>query len=552
MLRALRIRNFAVIETLDLELSGGLTVFTGETGAGKSILIEALGFLLGERGSTEWLRAGARKLETAGTFDASPLAGTLRDELGISGDTFTIRRELDSGGKSRAYLDGRATTVAALARLGERLVDFHGQHEHQTLLKTSIQLELLDGFGGLQAKRDGVAEAHGRWKDLRARLEALQISEDERLRRIDLYRFQVRDIEETDPIPGEEAELEAELPRLKNAERLLALAGEAYASLYEMDGSAEESLRAAERALEEMSRLDPGLGEGLAAVGRAREAAAEASARLARYREGVEERPERLDEIIGRQDRIARLKRKYGGGIEEVLAYRDRIRAELDRLENHGERARELELALGTAERDLRGRCEDLHRARMRAARRLSDRVMAELKDLGMSAARLSVSVEMEQEHLTASGNDRVEFLIAPNPGEPLKALRSIASGGELSRVMLALKTVLARQDRVGMLVFDEVDAGVGAVVGRAVGAKLAELGAGEGRQVFCVTHLPQVACRARTHVRVVKAVSGGRTRIRAERLDGGRRLEAVARMLGGRRVTDASLRHAKELMEST
>ncbi|OGR59532.1 MAG: DNA repair protein RecN [Elusimicrobia bacterium GWA2_69_24] len=545
----LHIRNFAVIDAVELEFPGGLTVLTGETGAGKSMLIEALGFLLGGRGSAAWIRSGAAKLEVRGEFSAAGLSRADRAELGLSGERFTARRELDAGGKSRAFLDGAPTTAALLARLGDRIVDFHGQHEHQSLLRPSVQLELLDSFGGLGARRTAAGAAFARWREAGARIEALRMSTDERLRRIDLYGFQVQEISEVEPRPGEEEELAAELPRIKNAEKLRSLLEAAYGELYEREGSAEESLRRAERAVAAMAQHDPALSASLARLSAAREAVEETASELSRYRDGLGMDPERVDELLGRQDRIARLKKKYGDSVAEILDYRDRIRAELDALERHEERAEELARERQAAEEALRGLCEELHGSRMRAAQSLSKKAMAQLRDLGMASASLSVSVEMEEGQYGSSGADRVEFLIAANPGEPARPLREIASGGELSRVMLALKTVLAGQDSVGLLVFDEVDAGVGAAVGRAVGAKLGEVG--RARQVFCVTHLPQVACFAANHFHVSKGVAGGRTSVRVERLEGKRRLETIAAMLGGRQVTETSLRHAKELLES-
>lgn len=536
MLRSLAIRNFAVIETLDLEFEGGLTAFTGETGAGKSILIEALGFLLGERGSVDWVRDGAAALTVRGRFS------------GPDGD-FTLERTLDAKGRSKAERDGVPVKVAELQALGERLVDFHGQHEHQTLLHNAIQRELLDDYGDLSGALGAVRESWKEWKDLRGRLESMRISEEERLRRVDLYRFQAEEIDAVDPKPGEEEELAAELPRLKNAEKLLSLAARAYGSLYEDEGSAEERLQEAERALEDMAALDEGLRPAADALARAREAAQEASSTLASYRDGIGEDPERVDALIGRQDKLSRLKRKYGATVEAVLEHRATVGRELSALENHAAETASLETAIEKAERALAKRCAALHDARMAAAKKLGAKVQRELKDLGMEKARLSVSVEMEEGEYGPDGSDRVEFLIAPNPGEPMKALRSIASGGELSRVMLALKTVLARADRVGLMVFDEVDTGVGGAVGRAVGAKLAELGS--RGQVFCVTHLPQVACCAKHHFHVAKGVAGGRTVTRVERLADKARVEAVARMIGGRTVTKASLKHAQELLES-
>lgn len=536
MLTRLAARDFALFESLELELGPGLTAFTGETGAGKSLLVEALGLLAGARGSTDWIRSGARRLEVTGRFEAD-------------GAAVEVRRELDEDGRSRVFVDGKPATVSALARLAEGFVDFHGQHEHQTLLKPAAQLELLDGFARLEAPRAAMAAAWARRQELSGQLAALQMSDEERQRRLDLLRFQVSELEAVDPRPGEEAELEAELPRLKHAAKLGELAAEAYARLYEAEGSAEEQLGAAERALEEMARLDPALGAAREALARARDAASEAAAALGAYKDGEGADPERLSQVLSRLDGLAKLKRKHGGTLEDLVAARARMTAELELLESHGERSADAEKALADAEKAALAKAEELHKARLKAAKRLSEKALPQLDGLGLGAARLSVSVEWEDEALGPAGADRVEFLLAANPGEPLRPLRAVASGGELSRVMLALKTALAEADRVGTLVFDEVDAGVGGAVGAAVGGRLAELG--RRRQVLVVTHLPQVACRAGAHFEVAKAVKGGRTQTRVARLEGAARVEALARMLGGKSVTEASRRHAKELLET-
>lgn len=536
MLTRLTVRDFALVESLDLTLGPGLTAFTGETGAGKSLLIEALGLLAGGRGSTDWIRSGARRLEVAGRFEDG-------------GRAVEVRRELDEDGRSRVFVDGKASTVAALARLADGFVDFHGQHEHQTLLRPAAQLELLDGFAKLDAARAAMAAAWARRAELSDRLAALQMSEEERQRRLDLLRFQVSELEAADLRPGEEAELEAELPRLKHAARLGELAGEAYQRLYEAEGSAEEQLGSAERALEEMARLDPALGPAREALARARDAASEAAAALGAYKDGEGADPERLTQLLTRLDALAKLKRKHGGTLDDLVVARERMTAELETLESHGERSADAEKALAAAEKDARAKAEELHKGRVKAAKKLAERALAQLEGLGLGKARLSASIEWEDEALGPTGADRAEFLLAANPGEPMRPLRSVASGGELSRVMLALKTALAEADRVGTLVFDEVDAGVGGAVGAAVGERLAALGS--RRQVLVVTHLPQVACRAARHLEVAKAVAGGRTQTRLEDLTGPARVEALARMLGGKHVTEASRRHAKELLET-
>ena len=550
MLRCLRVSNFAIVEDQSLELSPGLNALTGETGAGKSILIEALGFLLGARGSAAWLRAGSERLIVTGIFDREDFPADIAAQFKIAEARVLVRRELDASGKTRALVNGQSAPVSVLSVIGDGLVDFHGQHEHQTLLKPLVQLELLDRFGGLEDLSAEVSRACARWSGLREERESAQLSEGERSRRIELGRLQLQDIDEGKLRAGEEEELEALLPRLKNAERLKSCASAAYELLCREEGAVESALLKAGRALEELSRIDQSMTGPWQALEGARLELEEVSRALGAYRDKIEADPGRLDQTLSRLDKISRLKKKYGATASEVLAFRERLAGELDRLEHAGRRREELEGELAGAEEELSELCERLHARRLKAARKLETAISAELKVLGLAAAHFCVGLEMEDGRYSSRGADEAEFLLAPNPGEPLKPVKAIASGGELSRVMLALKTVLARADRVPVLVFDEVDAGVGGAVARAVGARLAALG--ESRQVLCVTHLAQVACFARSHFHVAKEVSGGRTSVLIERLDGERRLEAVARMLGGREATAASRRHAKELLESS
>ena len=549
MLKSLSVRDFAVLAEVELRFDQGLSVFTGETGAGKSLLIEALGFLLGERGSADWIRAGAERMEVRGVFEREDIPEPFRKAYGLSGPEVVLRRELDRSGRARAFIGDRPVPAARLCELSEGLADFHGQHEHQTLLKPALQLELLDGFGGLEPLREKTGLACGEYRRLQAELEALSMSEEERLRRVDLLRFQIDEIDQAAPRPGEDEELEAELPRLKNAARLIELSEQVCEDLSRREGSAEETVDRAAKALREISRLDGSLGGLCELLSQAQEGLREAVARLVDYRGGIEEKPERLDETYARLDRLAKLKKKYGPTLAEVAAFREKAAGELAAIERREEREGDLQAEIAKSEETLSRLCAELHSDRMKAARKLSERAAAELKDLGMPGSRLSISVEMEEGAYSPSGSDKAEFLIAPNPGEPLKSLRAIASGGEISRVMLALKSVLARQDRVRILVFDEVDSGVGGATARAVGKKLSEIA--RCRQVLCVTHLPQVACFAQGHYEVTKCTAGGRTEAKVDRLDGEQRLLALARMLGGRKVTEAGRRHAQELLES-
>ena len=553
MLRSLRVRDFAIISELNLEPGRGFNVFTGETGAGKSILIEALGFLLGARATTAWLRAGASRLSVEGKFDPDDFSTALREQFQIGSAPVAVRRELDASGKSRASLNGRPAGVAVLAAFGEGLVDFHGQHEHQSLLKPAAQLEALDAFAGLGRKREELAGLHRAWVKASADLDSARLSDSERRQRIEFDRFQVQEIDAAKLRPGEEEELEADLPLLKNADRIRNLADAAYGLLYAGESSALQALQKSVRTVEELCRFDESLRQGRDELETASIAVDEVARRLGELRRRVGADPARLDALLGRQDALARLKKKYGATVTEVLAKREELAAELDLLENSQKMIADLEAGQTETRRGLAAACGRMHKLRATAAKKLETSLAKEIKVLGMPHARICVSVEAVEERFAASGGDEVEFLLAPNPGEPIKPLRSIASGGELSRVMLALKTVFAGEAggaSVPVLVFDEIDAGIGGTVARCVGERLAALG--RCRQILCVTHLAQVACFAPTHFHVSKETAGGRTSVRVERLNGGRRLEAVAQLLGGRAATEASRKHAQELLESS
>ncbi len=550
MLRSLAIKNFAIIDEQVLELQDGLNVLTGETGAGKSILIEALGFLLGARGSSSWLRAGAAKLEVTGWFDKEDFPKDVRAQFKIAQSPVMVRRELDASGKTRAIINAQSAPLSVLAALGEALVDFHGQHEHQTLFRNAVQLELLDRFGGLDEETARVGEAYRAWAGLKAEMDSAQMSDEERRKRVELVRYQLQELTEANLKAGEEEEIEATLPLLKNAERLRTFASAAYEVLYEQEPSVLGQLLKAERALAELARVDASMRERHDGLEAARLALDEVTHALGAYRDRVEASPEKLDALLARLETISRLKKKYGPTASDAIAAKDALALELSRLENSQQRQGQLEGELAAAQKRLDAACEAIHAARRQAAKKLESAILKELRALGMASTEFSIGVEMEDGRYGPTGSDEAEFMLAPNPGEPARPLKDIASGGELSRVMLALKTVLAKADRIPILVFDEVDAGIGGTVARAVGEKLSALG--KTHQILCVTHLPQVACFARAHFAVAKETDDGRTRVTVERLSGQRRLEVVALMLGGREATAASRKHAKELLEAS
>jgi len=551
MLKNLIVKNFAVIQEASLDFSEGLNVLTGETGAGKSILVEALGFLLGERASTTLIRAQAERLEVEGSFDASDLSTAQRSSLEITEDVFILKRELDSSGKTRAFLNSRPIALSQLSALAEELVDFHGQDERQTLLKSATQLDLLDRFAGLEDELSETAKAYDVWARLEEEAKSLQISDEDRSKKIDLTRYALEELGEAALVAGEEAELEASLPVLKNAERLKGMAGKAYEILHEQEDSLIGGALKVQRTLFELAKMDPSLEPLNRQFEEARIGLEEAGRTLAAYADEVDASPQRLDEVFSRIELLARLKKKHGAATEEdLIALRDKFAVEIGNLEHADIRLAAVKKELAEARARLESACGHLSSARAAASLKLERLIVRQLSALGMPKARFSVSVEMEAGQFTRKGSDRVTWSLAANPGEPLKAIRTVASGGELSRVMLAIKTVLAKMDKTPILVFDEVDAGVGGVVAREVGKRLADLG--KIRQVLCVTHLPQVASFGKTHFSVVKETSHGHTSVSVSRLEGGRRLEVLASMLGGLKATEASRAHAQELLESS
>jgi len=543
MLLQLQIRHVAVIESLALEFAPGLNVITGETGAGKSVILEALGFLLGDRASADAVRTGAERAEIQGLFESLP--SEVLEEAGIGEEPEAVlRRIITAEGRSRAYVNDSLSTVGVLRRIGERIADIHGQFEHQSLLVEERQMDLLDRAAGLEEMRD---EISGLWRGLRAARQArdeFDARQRERLLREDLLRFQVSEIDEAALRPGEEAELEELRVRLANVEKLAGHAEGAYRDLYADDGAALGRLESVLRHLEAVSAIDPGLAEAAASIREAVFRAEEAVERIRGYRDALEADPARLDRVTERLETIARLKRKYGEDIEAILAFRDRAAEDLESLESGELRRGELDREVEALEARYAGLARKLRKRRAGAAAALSGRITAELAELDMPHARFRIDVE--EAEAGAGGVDRVRFRIRTNEGDLFKPLNRIASGGELSRVMLAIKTIMG--DRAPLVVFDEVDAGIGGRTADAVGRRLKRLAA--DRQVICVTHLPQIAAYGDHHIVIGKEARRGGTRVTAGAVTGERRVEELARMLSGR-VTDTSLRHGRELLET-
>lgn len=548
MLRTLSVQNFAIISNLTLQPGPGLTVFTGETGAGKSIVIEALSFALGARGDSSLIKDGSSKMAVEASFDADMLSAATRAELGLENAAFTVRRELDRNGKSKAAIDGKPTTVAALAQIGRELVDFHGQHEHQSLMHSSVHLRLLDQFAKLSALTAQTAAAYRAVQDVQARLNAAGLSEQEKRRLLDLYAYQLKEIEDADPKPDEDAQIEQTLPKMKHAGKLLEMCQKAYEELYEREDSAVELTGKAAREMADMAELDDALAEGAQNLQNALALLEDASAQLGAYKDAVSVDPETLDQLISRHEKLKRLKAKYGPTLADVLQKTQELKRQIKLLENAEQHEQELQKELAKAQGALLTLCRQLHEKRAAAAEKLGRKITDEIRPLGFKEVRFTVAVDLDEERPGPDGADHVEFLFAPNPGQALRPLKNIASGGEISRVMLALKAVLA--PTVPVMVFDEVDAGIGGETAVLVGRKLREVAT--GRQVLCVTHLATVAAQAQGHYRVAKQFEKGGTDVCIEPLSGQTLTIEIARMLGGAGdKNSAAFKHAEELLQT-
>ena len=551
MLLNLTIRNYALIDEARLEPGDGLTVFTGETGAGKSIIVESIGLLLGERASAQAVRKGADRCFITGEFDISRVTalGRFLEKTGIPSEgeaSFIVRREIDVQGRSRAFVNDRPVSIGTLSTIGSFLVDIHGQHEHQSLFHAENQRALLDRYAEAEGLSAQVADEYKRWQELLSFKESQHLSAQERERRIDLYSFQLKEIDEAHPVPGEVEEMEHALPQLKNAEKLQALADETYQILYSSDNAVLDNLRRVGKLLAQMASLGASFTDTTASLNNALAGLEEAARDIENFRGHISADPEKLNDMLERQDLLHRLKRKYGATVQEILSYRDRIAGELSALNASDDRLKELDKDSASSRRKLDDLCAKLTALREKAGQKLARQVEKELNDLGMKKARFSVAREALPEP-ASFGADRISFLFSANPGEDQQALKTIASGGEMSRVMLGLKTVLANADQVPLLIFDEIDTGIGGPMGQTVGRKLEELA--RHHQVLCITHLPQIAVCGDRQFYVSKETKGSRTRTLIASLSPQERKEEIARMLSGDEITDTARRHAAELL---
>ncbi len=557
MLRELHIRNFALIDQVSIELGPGLNVFTGATGVGKSLVLGAFTLLLGGRASSESVRTGESRALVSGCFEVDPAtARYVGDLVGaeVEGGEVAVSREVDASGRSRCRVNGAPVTVAMLREIGGRLVDIHGQHDHESLRVPANQLLMLDQFAGVGAQRDAFAEQLRAARQLRERRNRIRDNLAAMRSETDFLAFQVNEIDQARLKSGEDETLEAELKVLASAERLQQTTAESYSELYEAEGSLAERLKQIARDLASAAEIDDRLAAVVAACEQARLQIEDAAFTLGRYIEAFSHNPERLAEVEERLSTIRRLQGKYGHSADDVLAKRDELAARLSELQADSEGLEPLDAELKERLARLKALGDEISDARKAAGDKLSKQVVRELKDLGMAAGQFRVGVEPTDaageallDAATPAGQDQIEFMISTNPGEAVKPLRRIASGGEISRTMLAIKKCLAQADRVSVFVFDEIDANIGGRLGSIVGQKLAQVA--ESHQVICVTHLPQIACFADRQLRVQKQVQGQRTTTDVQPLDGEARINELAEMIRGDETTDLTRAQAEEML---
>lgn len=548
MLELLHIENIAIIEAADIEFAPGFNALTGETGAGKSIVIDSLSAVLGQRTSRELIRTGAEKAFVSAAF--SGMAPELTDELGIQPEadgTLLLQREIQTDGKNVCRVNGRPVTVGQLRALGARLLNIHGQHDGQQLLDEEQHIVYLDSFGRVESLAITYAEKYKNFTDIRRQIGALQMDEAEKARRVDTLQYQIEELRRAKLTPGEEEELTARRGMLRNAEKFLdAVAGADYAlNGDDSGGGALSALRQAQDALSGVRHLDDAFGQLYERLGEAYSEVYDIAATVEDKRGELDVSPGELDRVESRMDLLYRLKKKYGATVEDMLDYQARCEAELAQIEDAGDTLARLEQALSKAEKEARQAAQALSDARKAAADRLTAQILTELQQLDMGKIRFAV--DFAEKPLDSDGMDTVRFLMSANVGEELRPIHKIASGGELARIMLAMKNVLSEQDHVGTMVFDEVDTGVSGRAAQKVAEKMARIS--RRKQVLCVTHLPQLAAMADTHFSVEKGERGGRTYTEVRRLDREQRRRELARLTGGSHVSQTMLDGAEELL---
>lgn len=557
MLTALTIKNYAIIEQLHVEFGSGLNVLTGETGAGKSILVDALNLLLGSRASGEMIRTGEEEAAVEALFQLREEENlNLLGQMGLGeSDEVLIRRVISRSGKSRTFFNGQLITLHMLQKIGEELINIYGQHEHQDFLESARHVDILDFAGNLLPLRQAYQEIYRQWIEASSALGELQAQQKQRSDRLALLNFQAKEIAQFDPNPEEEIEFLSERARLLHAEKLYAIAHEGFEVLYGETGSVFERLKFTLQRLREGEKIDTALEPLAQRLESAIFQLEDIASSLRTYRDKIFFDPKRLEIVESRLDEYSKLKRKYGPALEDVLTYKRKIDEELGILENLEGRITELQKIVDQQHDRAMASARELSDQRRRVGLELGRKVAKELSTLGMKKVCFEVRVEAIAQgesglRLNEKGSDRVEFLISPNPGEDLKPLAKIASGGELSRIMLALKRIFAEESPVKTMIFDEVDAGIGGGTAEVVGRKLKDIS--QQHQVFCITHLAQIASFGDIHFKVSKRVQGGRTFVEVSPLKDKERVEEIARMLGGIKITGKTIDYAREMLQNS
>lgn len=556
MLQTFLIKNFAIISDLMIDFGDELNILTGETGAGKSIIIDALGLILGDRANTEIIRKNAQSCELTASFNIEnlkPLKKLLLEIGAPQEDTLIIKREITADGKTKCFINGSIASVGMLQTVSYALVDIHGQHEHQSLIKPDSQRDMLDKYGDIESLTSEIADVFGKLTSLKNQLYELKKEDADRIQKLDLYKYQLKEIEEAKLFETDENGLENEINRLTNAEKLFNSASDIYSLLYESDGSAVEKLGIAKKHIENLSAIDTTVTESVVTINQAIEEVRHLSDTFRHYKDNVEFNPKRLEEIIIKIELIKKLKRKYAPTVKEILEYADNIKKQINFYESADENFTKLEEDRKSAEAKLKKISIELSEKRTAAAKKLSKEIETELTELGMAKSKFFISVEKEIDgsgnyNFKSSGIDRIEYKIAVNVGEDLKPLKTVASGGEMSRVMLAIKTVLAKADATPTLIFDEIDAGLSGPMGQVVGKKLRNLS--KNHQILCITHLPQLAAFSSEHFHISKITDGGKTKTLVSKLNTDEKVTELSRMLGGGGESGTSIKHAKELIK--
>ncbi len=552
MLRSLNIKNIAVIEKLDVAFHGGVTAFTGETGAGKSIIIDSINMILGARTSRELVRYGTNKAMVQGVFDPNPVVKTFleKNDIDIEEDGIIITRTLTKDGKSTARINDTVVTLAVLRETADKLINIHGQHDNQALLTPEKHINFLDDYANDAELLESYKAVYSQMRELKRKINATALNEKERMQRIDILEYQIKEITNAKLIPGEEDELASQRELLENAEKISSAAEEAYANLYDMnDGrSAYDLISIAVNAVGGISDVSPEIRKVYDRLNDAMYAVEEAAHDIHDFSGNVEYDPQVLNDTEERLDLISRLKKKYGQTIEEINTFGEKAQKELDELLDYDELGEQLKKEFNEVAKKLKRAGIALSDKRRAAARELGDKIEKALSELDMDKSRFEVLVETSK-NFEPNGIDRVELMISTNPGEPLKPLVKIASGGELSRVMLAIKSILAETDYVGTLIFDEIDTGVSGSASVKIARKLRKIG--KTKQVICITHLPQMTAAADNHYLIKKNIKDNMAYTTLKELDQQGRIDEIARIIDGENATETAKKHAKELLET-